>query len=71
MFGATLRFRVVLGLELFSGLFGHNSTIITIIARDILHAGPEGLGLLLSALGAGALLGMGLMLAFQVKRPPA
>ena len=60
--------RVVLSLELFSGLFGHNSTIITIIARDVLNAGPEGLGLLLSALGAGALLGMGLMLSFQVKR---
>ena len=60
--------RVVLGLELLSGLFGHNSTIITIIARDILNAGPEGLGLLLSALGAGALLGMGLMLTFQVER---
>ncbi len=29
--------------------------------------GPEGLGLLLSAIGAGALLGMGLMVAFQVQ----
>jgi MFS family permease len=60
--------KVVLGLELASGLFGHNSTLITIIARDILHAGPEALGLILSALGAGALLGMGLMVAFQVER---
>jgi MFS family permease len=60
--------KVVLGLELVSGLFGHNSTIITIIARDILKTGPEGLGFLLSALGAGALLGMGLMLTFQVER---
>ena len=60
--------KVVLGLELASGLFGHNSTIITIIARDILGTGPEGLGLLLSALGAGAMLGMGLMLAFHVER---
>ena len=60
--------KVVLGLELVSGLFGHNSTIITIIARDILKTGPEGLGFLLSALGAGALLGMGLMLTFHVER---
>lgn len=60
--------RVVLGLELVSGLFGHNSTLITILARDILKTGPEGLGLLLSATGAGALLGMGLMVAFQVQR---
>ncbi len=60
--------RVVLGLELVSGLFGHNSTLITIIARDILLTGPEGLGFLLSALGAGAMLGMALMVAFQVQR---
>jgi len=60
--------RVVLGLELVSGLFGHNSTLMTIIARDILHTGPEGLGFLLSALGAGAMLGMTLMVVFQVQR---
>ena len=60
--------KVVLGLEVVSGLFGHNSTLMTIIARDILLTGPEGLGFLLSALGAGAMLGMGLMVAFQVQR---
>ena len=60
--------RVVLGFELVSGLFGHNSTLITIIARDILGTGPEGLGFLLSALGAGALLGMVLMLTLKVER---
>lgn len=60
--------KVVLGLELVSGLFGHNSTLMTIIARDILGTGPEGLGFLLSALGAGAMLGMGLMLTFHVER---
>jgi MFS family permease len=60
--------KVVLGLEIVSGLFGHNSTLITIIARDILGTGPEGLGLLLSALGAGAMLGMVLMLTFHVER---
>ena len=60
--------KVVLGLEIVSGLFGHNSTLITIIARDILGTGPEGLGLLLSALGAGAMIGMVLMLTFHVER---
>ena len=60
--------KVVLGLEIVSGLFGHNSTLITIIARDILGTGPEGLGLLLSTLGAGATVGMILMLTFRVER---
>jgi MFS family permease len=60
--------KVVLGLELLSGLFGHNSTLITILARDVLGTGPEGLGLLFSAIGAGGLLGMSLMVAFRVKR---
>src|SRR5215471_1532373 len=60
--------KVVLILELLSGLFGHNSTLITILARDMLGTGPEGLGLLLSAIGAGGLLGMTLMVAFHVQR---
>src|SRR5262249_9395681 len=60
--------KVVLILELVSGLFGHNSTLITILARDILGTGPEGLGLLLSAIGAGGLLGMSLMVAFHIER---
>src|SRR6185295_16406171 len=42
--------------------------LITILARDLLGAGPEGLGLLFSAIGAGGLLGMSLMVAFHVKR---
>lgn len=60
--------KAVLGLEVVSGLFGHNVTLVTIIARDAIGAGPEGLGLLLSALGAGGLLGMAFMVAFQVSR---
>jgi len=60
--------RVVLGLELAAGLFGHSTTLITIIARDILGTGPEGLGLMLSAGGAGALLGMVLMITFPIQR---
>lgn len=60
--------KVALGLEIVSGLFGHNVALITIIARDVIGAGPEGLGLLLSALGAGGLLGMAFMVAVEVKR---
>jgi len=60
--------KVALGLEIVSGLFGHNVALITIIARDAIGTGPRGLGLLLSALGAGGLLGMIFMVAFQVRR---
>ncbi len=60
--------KVALGLEMATGLFGHNSALVTILARDVLGAGPEGLGLLLSAIGAGAFLGMGLLVAFAVQR---
>jgi MFS family permease len=60
--------KVVLGLELLAGLFGYNSTLITIIARDILGTGPEGLGLLLSATGAGGLAAMLLMMTVHIQR---
>jgi MFS family permease len=60
--------RVALGLELATGLFGQNSALMTIIVRDVLGAGPEGLGIVMSALSAGALLGMGLLVTFHVER---
>src|SRR5581483_7266716 len=60
--------RVALGLEIASGLFGHNSTLVTIVARDLLGTGPEGLGLLLSAIGIGALFGMAAMVTFEIGR---
>src|SRR5216684_4308509 len=60
--------KAVLGLEVLTGFFGHNSALITIIARDVLGAGPQGLGSLLSALGAGALFGMLLMLVFHTEQ---
>ncbi len=60
--------KVALGLEIATGLFGHNAALITIVVRDILGAGPEGLGLLLSATGAGALLGMAMLVTFHVER---
>lgn len=49
----------LLVLESVHSLFGANTALITIFAKDVLHVGPEGLGLLLSAIGAGALLGTG------------
>jgi len=51
-----------------SGL-GLNTAIVTIVASDVLHAGPEGLGLLLSSQAAGTLLAtLALILIGDVKR---
>lgn len=52
---------LVLAIEATLSMFGHNQALITIFARDILGAGPEGLGLLLSSIGAGAMAGMVLL----------
>ena len=60
--------RVALCLELATGLFGQNSALLTIIVRDVLGAGPEGLGIIMSSLSAGALLGMVLLVSFHVER---
>jgi MFS family permease len=49
---------LVLGIEAVFSIFGHNQALITIFARDVLGAGPEGLGVLLSSIGAGAIAGM-------------
>jgi MFS family permease len=59
--------RVALALEVVSGLFGHNVTLITIIAKDVLGADARGLGLLLSALGGGGMLAMIFMVLAQLK----
>jgi MFS family permease len=51
--------KVVLGaisLDLFAVLLGGATALLPVYARDILHAGPWGLGLLRSAPGMGALL---------------
>ncbi len=58
---------VVLGaisLDLFAVLLGGATALLPIFARDILHTGPEGLGLLRSAPALGAV-GVGLWLARQ------
>lgn len=49
--------RAVLVLESIHSFFGINTALITILAADILHRGPEGLGLLLSSQAVGALVG--------------
>ena len=60
--------RVALALEIVSGLFGHNLTLITIIAKDVLGTDAQGLGWLLSALGAGGMCAMLFMVVAQLTR---
>jgi MFS family permease len=55
-----------ISLDLFAMLFGGATALLPIYARDILHVGPAGLGLLRSAPAVGALL-TGL---FQARHPP-
>ena len=50
-------------------IFGHNSALITIFARDVLHVGPDGLGLLLSSVGAGAIGGTIVLVVAGEVRP--
>jgi MFS family permease len=55
-----------LSLDLFAVLFGGAIALLPAFASDILHVGPEGLGLLRTAPAVGAI-GMSLVLAY---RPP-
>jgi MFS family permease len=59
----------LLKLEFVFGILQVNSVIITIVGREVLGVGPEGLGALLSAPALGALIGLAIVLAFgQAKR---
>lgn len=63
--------KVVLGattLDLFAVLLGGATALLPIYARDILHTGPMGLGLLRSAPAAGALLASVLLLRWPLRR---
>jgi MFS family permease len=63
---------LILATEAALSIFGHNSALVTIFARDILHVGPDGLGLLLSSVGAGAIVGtIALVAAGNVRRKGA
>lgn len=59
----------LLFLESVHSLFGANTALITIVAKDVLHVGADGLGFLVSALAAGALVGTGaLVMSGDVER---
>ena len=49
---------LVLAIEASLSVFGHNQALITIFARDVLGSNAEGLGLLLSSIAFGAIVGM-------------
>ena len=51
-------------LELVFGVFSMNPVMITIVGRETLHVGPEGLGGLLGAPAVGALFGIGALITF-------
>jgi MFS family permease len=53
---------LILAIEATLSVFGHNQALITIFAQDVLATNAEGLGLLLSAIGAGAIAGMVLLI---------
>jgi MFS family permease len=60
----------LLRLEVVFGIFQVNPVIIAIIAAEVLHVGPEGLGGLLSAPAFGALIGLSCLLIFGHSRRP-
>ncbi|MFZ2269675.1 MAG: MFS transporter [Azonexus sp.] len=55
-------------LDLFAVLFGGAVALLPIYARDILHTGPQGLGLLRAAPAVGALLMALVMLRWPIQR---
>ena len=59
--------RVALALEIVSGLFGHNITLITIIAKDVIGTDAQGLGWMMSGLGAGGMCAMLFMVMAQLR----
>ncbi|KCZ51634.1 hypothetical protein HY3_01465 [Hyphomonas pacifica] len=69
-FSYVLKQKIVLGaisLDLFAVLLGGAVALLPVYARDILHIGEEGLGLLRAAPGIGALIMLGIITAFPIK----
>ena len=63
--------KVILGatsLDLFAVLLGGATALLPMFARDLLHVGPQGLGLLRSAPAAGALLMSMALMRWPLKR---
>lgn len=68
-FDFVFRNPVILGaitLDLFAVLFGGATALLPVYAKDILHVGPQGLGLLQAALPVGSLL----CSVYMAHRPP-
>ena len=59
-----------LSLDLFAVLFGGTTALLPIFARDILHTGPLGLGLLRSGTAIGALAGTIWLAHFPLRNRP-
>jgi len=67
----TPRVALVMGLLMVVSLFVANmSVLVPLIARDVLHEGAHGFGLLMAALGVGAVVGALAVAALSVGRPP-
>jgi MFS family permease len=71
--GVTLIFRhkLLLGaisLDLFAVLFSGAAALLPVFAKDVLHVGPEGLGILRSAPGLGAVVTAILLTQWPLKR---
>lgn len=67
----TPRIALVLGLLLSVSLFVVNfNVLVPLIARDVLHEGAHGFGLLMAALGAGAVAGALTVAVMGLGRPP-
>jgi predicted MFS family arabinose efflux permease len=67
----TPRVALVMGLLVAVGLFVVNmSVLVPLIARDVLHEGAHGFGLLMASLGLGAVAGSLAVAVLSVSRPP-
>ncbi|MGH7403515.1 MAG: MFS transporter [Candidatus Rokuibacteriota bacterium] len=67
----TPRVTLVMGLLMVVSLFVVNTNVVVpLIARDVLHEGAHGFGLLMASLGVGAVVGALAVATLSVGRPP-